>query len=212
MTWQHLQQLRATAQAALRQQVGQAQPQGGNGAIVQGSSIALLADRTGPARRQPARWTLVIFATIDYEHSGVDSSGDRHFDTGHFPRDAAAIASRFALPFPPQMSYALEKSQFFETTPDEQTGAWIRRSSTVKFEAMAVPGQWLMPDGFSYEQCYYRIPVEITVGHRLVTMGKYPEITSTRKLRLGRSGAEYTPKTDKTNEFYELTILEIRRA
>ncbi|GAA5149908.1 hypothetical protein GCM10023213_48210 [Prosthecobacter algae] len=209
MTWQHLQQLRATAQSSIRQHLGEAQPQGGQGAIVQGGSIALLPDRREPGQPRTAPWTLAIFATIDYEWPGVDSDGRAYSRSGSYPVDVAAWMPR---QFPIlRRSYLLESSQFFELTPDEETGAWHKRVSTVKFEARALPGDRGPHGQYDYADSYYRIPVEITVGHVVATLGSPPDIVKTHKLTLRRNGATYTPKPVQMDEFYELRVLDVKR-
>lgn len=209
MTWQHLQQLRATAQSSIRQHLGEAQPQGGQGAIVQGGSIALLPDRREPGQPRTAPWTLAIFASIEYEWPGVDSDGKAFTSGGSYPLEVAAWVPR---QYPHlQHTYLLESSQFFELSPDEETGAWHKRVSTVKFEARALPGDRGPHGRYDYADSYYRIPVEITVGHVVTTLGKPPDIVKTRKLTLRRNGATYTPKPEKLDEFYELRILDVRR-
>lgn len=206
MTWDQLQQLRSAAQGRIQQRMEKVQPRSGKGAIVSGGSIALQAERRN-SNQEEQPWNLAIYATVDYTWDILDGVGDRYSSNGHYEPEQVAYFSH--PPYAQKLQYAsinLEGTQFFNNA-SEADGSYSRRSSKIFLEALAFPLDRYEP----YEDGRFRVPVEITLGHVVTTLGKSPDVVKKKRLRIGSKGASYSPTPLQMNEFYELRVLEVRR-
>lgn len=210
MTWQHLQQLRSTAQAAIRQQLADKQPVGGRGAIVQSSSIALVPDRRSLPVPEEKPWTAILYATVSYDYHGVDDDGKRWSSSGTYhANEVYAYRPGWAPVGWVQHTYEYEHTQFFELKPDEETGAYFTRRSTIKFEMRAVDHRRT----HAYENSYYRMPFKVTLAHVISEdTHEHGKVVKTKEIIIGRGGATYRPEPDALDTFYEVKILDISRA
>lgn len=209
MTWQHLQQLRSTAQAAIRQQLAEKQPIGGRGAIVQSSSIALLPEQRSQPAPAEKPWMAVLYASISYDWHGVDHEGKPWSRNGSYPKNRPyAYRPTWARPDLVMHMYEQKYTQFFELSPNKETGAYHTRRSTIKFEMRAVDN--FRPD--SYDISYYRMPFKVTLAHWKTNLGEPYEMVSTRTFTIGRGGLTYRPVPDALDNFYEVRVMDISRA
>lgn len=210
MTWQHLQQLRSAARARIQERLAAARPQGGRGAVVQGSNITLYGGRPGAAAPEPAPWTLVINVTIDYEFHGRDSEG-AFFSSGSYPRERAVLVPRPQF-VPLLRTYALEGSQFnYNESEDENT--WMERRVRVKFDTLVFPVATTNPNyqlgRDAFEGGYYRMPVRIRVDH-VSWVSQREKVYDSKWLVVDRNGTVYEPRPTENNIPFELKIAEVQ--